>query len=78
MNIYQSLNINNKNFKQNVNQNLNNQIEEPTTNSNYVIPNSTQQLDNKDFDASSFNNNKSLLNKKEREMSQIMIVMMMI
>ena len=64
MNIYQLLNINNKNFKQNVNQNLNNQIEEPTTNSNTIIPNSTQELDNKDFDANSFNNNKSLLNKK--------------
>lgn len=64
MNIYQSLNINNKNFNQNVNQNLNNQIEEPTTNSSTVIPNSTQELDNKDFYASSFNNNKSLLNKK--------------
>ena len=64
MNIYQSLNINNKNFKQNVNQNLNNQIEEPTTNSNTIIPNSTKELDNKDFDANSFNNNISLLNKK--------------
>ena len=63
MSIYQ-LNSNIKNFKQNVNQNFYIPIEEPTTNSNTVIPNSTQELGNKDFNVSSFNNMISLLNKK--------------
>lgn len=63
MSIYQ-LNSNIKNFKQNVNQNFYIPIEEPTTNSNTVIPNSTQELGNKDFNVSSFNNMTSLLNKK--------------
>jgi hypothetical protein len=69
MSIYQ-LNSNIKNFKQNVNQNFYIPIEEPTTNSNTVIPNSTQELGNKDFNVSSFNNMTSLLNKKRERNEQ--------